>query len=329
MRLPLICATLIGLLLLCGCGGESDELVLYTSVDEPTARPIVEQFEAETGISVRLVTDTEATKSVGLAERLRAERDRPRADVWWGNEPFHTVRLADEGLFAEHDWPTAADTLDLYRDPSGRWIGNGIRARAIAGTNPADALPATLEALLQAAQGGTPFYLARPTSGTTAGHVAALYAIWGDERADAFFHDLAAAGATLVTGNSHAAQAAANGGIGLTDNDDIANVNRSGGTLTMRLLDQGADGLGTLTIPTTVAVVAKPEVSSDARQLADFLASAAVEQMLRENEFVLASVRESPEAGGVRAMQVNYADVAERLADAPARALAILEGRNP
>ena len=49
------------------------EVVVYTSVDDVFARPIAERFERETGIRVRLVPDTEETKSTGLVNRLIAE----------------------------------------------------------------------------------------------------------------------------------------------------------------------------------------------------------------------------------------------------------------
>src|SRR5262245_2923440 len=82
------------LLVTTGWGAEGKgRVVLYTSVDEPYARPIVREFERRTGIEVVLKTDTEASKSVGLAERVRAEKDNPQAEVWWSNEPFHTVAL--------------------------------------------------------------------------------------------------------------------------------------------------------------------------------------------------------------------------------------------
>src|SRR5947207_981628 len=85
---------------ICGCDkSKTDEVVLYTSVDEPIAAPIIAAFEKRSGVHVRLVTDTEASKSVGLAERLRAEKANPQADVWWSNELFLTINLADEGLF--------------------------------------------------------------------------------------------------------------------------------------------------------------------------------------------------------------------------------------
>jgi len=205
-----------------GCGGESDDVVLYTSVDERYARPIIDAFEADTGLSVRLVTDTEATKGVGLVERLIAERDRPVADVWWGNEPFLTIRLAGEGVLAPFEPDVAGELPPLYRDGEGRWYGNGLRARVFAVAGDAQAPPESLEALLDE-RFRDRVVIARPTAGTTGSHVAALYVAWGQERADAYFRSLRDNGARLVTGNSHSAEAVARGeaGVGLTDNDDV------------------------------------------------------------------------------------------------------------
>src|SRR4051812_25040552 len=115
-----------------GCDSKPQaEVVLYTSVDQPYAEPIVKEFEKQTGITVRLVTDTEASKSVGLAERLRAEKSNPQADVWWGNEPFLTINLAEEGLLEPYDSSAAADVPAQFKDPDHRWICVGIRARML------------------------------------------------------------------------------------------------------------------------------------------------------------------------------------------------------
>ena len=64
----------------------ADEVILYCAQDQNYAEPILQQFEQETGIRVKTVYDSEAVKTVGLANRLLAERDRPQCDIFWGNE---------------------------------------------------------------------------------------------------------------------------------------------------------------------------------------------------------------------------------------------------
>ena len=324
---------------LAGCergGADEADVVLYTSIDEPVARAIIDAFEAETGHTVHLVTDTEATKSVGLAERLRAEKNRPRADVWWGNEPFHTIALAEEGLLASYDSPAAADIDPQFRDPQTRWAGNGLRARVLAFTEapiepPAPGTKAEPDRLgdLTDPQYRGRVVLARPTAGTTGSHVAALYVLWGEEEADAYFRALAENGAVLAGSNSHVAQQVGQGHylLGLTDNDDVANARASGGSLRLILPDQHEGGIGTLTLPTTVGLVASRPENPAAKKLVDFLLSAETEQRLAEAKFTAYSVRGG--AGGVKSMQVDYAEVARRLPSAVRRATALLEGREP
>jgi iron(III) transport system substrate-binding protein len=93
----------IGLVLVgLSCGKRSDQrqVVLYCSVDQAVAEPIVAEFEKQSGIRVLARYDTEASKTVGLVQRIRAEAQAPMADVFWSGEVFHTIRLAREGLLA-------------------------------------------------------------------------------------------------------------------------------------------------------------------------------------------------------------------------------------
>ncbi len=335
MRIIFTAALFVSLLaasLSCDREGPAD-VVIYTSIDEPVAREIIGAFESQTGYRVQVVTDTEATKSIGLAERLRAEKDRPQADVWWGNEPFHTIALAEEGLLAAYDSPSAAEIDPQFRDAQNRWAGNGLRARVVAihgGSEPLELYQPDfgLESLLREEYRDA-VTLARPTAGTTGSHVAALYVLWGQEKADAFFRGLRENGATLVGSNSQVAQQVAQGNyrIGLTDNDDVANALATGGDVRAVLPDQAEDAIGTLTIPTTVGLVAGRPENDAARRLTDFLLSSQVERLLAEKEFTAYSVRGGE--GSVKSLQVDYAEVSRRLPEAVRRATALLEGREP
>jgi iron(III) transport system substrate-binding protein len=166
--------------------------------------------------------------------------------------------------------------------------------------------------------------MARPTAGTTAGHVAALYVLWGNERADGFFRQLHENGIKLLGGNGPVAESVGSGQflLGLTDNDDCAAAVREGGRLTMVLPDQ--DELGTLMIPTTVALVRGTKRAADAKKLIDHLLGASVEQKLIDAKFAGWSVRRHND---VRAMDVDYHEVARALPAAVRRATGILEGR--
>jgi iron(III) transport system substrate-binding protein len=298
-------------------------VVLYTSIDQPVAAPIVREFEKQTGIRVTLVTDTEATKSVGLAEKLRAEKSNPQADVWWSNEPFHTINLAEEGVLAAYDSPASADVPAKFRDPQHRWASNAFRVRVIAGRvgEHANIQPGSLDELtepyLKDAVG-----MARPMAGTTGGHVAALYILWGDDKADRYFGALRANGVKLLGGNSVVAEMVAKGALtaGLTDNDDVVAAAEIGG---IQSAPPDQDAFGTLLIPTTVGLVQGAAHSTEARRLIDYLSSKEVEEKLIDVKFAYGSIR----SANVKAMDVDYVAVAKKLPEAVRRATAILEGR--
>jgi iron(III) transport system substrate-binding protein len=333
-----LCLLLVVAFCLVGCdrkGGTSSApasaqpLVLYTSVDEPYVKPILAAFEARSGIKVLAQTDTEATKSAGLAARLEAERDRPRADVWWGNEVFHTIRLAEAGVLAPYESPAGKDVPDKFKDAKGhRWTGMGLRVRMLAmrpgGIAETSGPPSLATLALPALRGKVA--IARPTAGTTGGHVAALYVLWGKDRLAEYLNKLKANDVKMLGGNGPVAEAIGGGGgieAGLTDNDDVASVQRDGGKIVAFPPDQ--DSTGTLAIPTTVALVAGSQQPDAAKKLIDYLLSPEVERKLIEVKFAGGSVRDPSTT--LRTMDVDYVQAAHALPDAVKLAMTILEGR--
>lgn len=86
-----LAAVLAAALLCTGCAGEqpgsslprvdpADQLVVYTSHPQEIYAPLVEEFEARTGIWVQVVEGT----SGGLLEQIESERQAPAADVMFG-----------------------------------------------------------------------------------------------------------------------------------------------------------------------------------------------------------------------------------------------------
>jgi iron(III) transport system substrate-binding protein len=316
----------------CGRADGGGQVVLYTSVDEPVARPILDEFTRRTGIRVSIQADTEANKSAGLVARLEAEKGNPKADVWWGNEVFRTIRLADVGVLAAYESPSAKDIPPLFKDPAHRWAGSALRARVIGvHSNPEklsiDPLPnrSILDLLRPELKGRVA--IANPRAGTTSGHVAALYVLWGQEKATQYFRDLRANGVKVLGGNGDVAAEVARGTVwaGLTDNDDVDNMAREGGAIRMVLPDQAT--FGTLAIPCTTGLVAGGKSPDAAKKLIDYLLSAEVENRMIELKFARYSVRDGAGAEQVTSMRVNYAEVAKVLPRAANSAEAILVGR--
>jgi len=124
--------------------------------------------------------------------------------------------------------------------------------------------------------------IARPIAGTTATHVACLFAVLGDEKATEFFRDLKANDVQILGGNKQVAQAAASGQIafGLTDTDDAIIELERGGPVAIVYPDRQPEELGTLFIPNTLAIMTGAPHLERAKKLVDFLLSPASEEML-------------------------------------------------
>lgn len=317
------------MVLLAGCHRSSStkEVVLYTSVDEPVARPILDEFTQKTGIRVILKTDSEASKTAGLVETLRAEKANPQADVFWDNEPFHTINLAEEGVLAAYESPAGKDVLPAYKDAGHRWYSDGLRMRMIARAPGSESIT-TVEDLTAPALKGK-ICMANPAFGTTSGHIAALFVKWGPAKGEQFLRDLKANQVQLLGGNSEVVKqiAAGNYQAGLTDNDDVDSMIREGGKLSAVRADL-RDHSGTLAIPCTVSLVAGAKHSDEAKQLIDYLLSAGVEQRMLADHFIVESVRQQPKTKpAMPVMQVDYREVAKMMPKAIDSARRILEGR--
>jgi len=272
---------IVGIMLLsCSRGGSSGpEVVLYSSVDDHLLREVVAAFEKDSGVRVRLVGDTEATKTTGLVERLLAERERPRADVWWSSEPFGSVRLAAEGVLERS---SAAG-----REPAA-FHSFAARARVIA-YNPrrVPEPPRSLAELTDPGWRGR-IGMARPQFGTTRGHMGLLLLDCGAERYRAWAGSMKNAGVRVYDGNASVVRGIAQGEIdvGLTDTDDVWSAQRNGWPVELAYAGSACpvEGDGPLLIPNTVGLVRGRPNPQSAQRLLDYLLSAQVERMMAQSD---------------------------------------------
>ncbi|HUT29004.1 MAG TPA: extracellular solute-binding protein [Sedimentisphaerales bacterium] len=316
-------AVLFVALLLCCRQRPSQErarVVLYCSVDQVIAEPIIAEFEKQTGIKVAARFDTEATKTVGLIQKIRAEGVSPIADVFWSNEIFHTIRLAHEGLLAPYEGPSTKDWPALLHDAEGKWYGFALRARVIAYNTQRvsrEQAPQTLEEVLDPKWKGR-LIMAAAEFGTTGGDVASWFAHYGFDRAHRILQALKANRVRLVDGNSTAVRMIAMGqaDVCFTDTDDVYAAQRNGWPVAMNYLDQG--GNGPLVIPNTAAVINGAPHPELAKRLMEFLLSEKCEQMLAQsdshNSPVHPSLAEEFRTYAIpRPLSVDYKEVADQL----------------
>jgi iron(III) transport system substrate-binding protein len=226
-----------------------------------------------------------------------------------------------------YDSPAAKDVLPQFKDAQGRWASNGLRLRMIA-VGPRGEDVTTIEDLASPRHKSR-VAIANPAFGTTSGHIAALFVLWGQEKAEQFLRDLKANGVKLLGGNSEVVKQIATGNIdaGLTDNDDVDAMIREGGKL-KGVRARTREQPGTLAIPITVGLVSGAKHSAEARQLIDYLLSDEVATRLLQVQFSARSPRPMPTTRpDVSVMQVDYAEVAKMMPRAVDSARKILEGR--
>lgn len=246
-------ATLL-LVLNWGCTAKTErQVVVYTSQDREYAEPIFQEFTRRTGIKVRALYDSEAAKTVGLANRLLAEKSHPQCDLFWNNEELRTWQLAAKGVLETN------------------WASIGYRSRRIVlNTNwraPIGIIFGTATFTQSWCVGKTA--LAYPLFGTAATHFLALRQYWGREKWESWCRAIRANKALLVDGNSAVVNLVGRGEawFGVTDSDDIAAGRREGLRVTgLRLAD-----VPEMLIPNTIALVINRPHQSEALEAFDFL----------------------------------------------------------
>ncbi len=295
------------------------EVVVYTSVDDVFARPIAERFEKDTGITVRLVADTEETKSTGLLNRLIAEKGRPQADVFWSGDPVRAAILKQRRVSMPYHSPPADGLPARFSDPEKYWTGFSARARVVIYNRdmvPPNQEPKSVMDLLDRRFTGKAC-IANPLFGTTSMHAAALFAVLGEDQARAFFEGFASNGGTILSSNGEVRRRVASGdcAVGIADSDD-ANVARLEGK-PVGAVYPDADGMGTLIIPNCAVLLAGGPHPDAARHFVDYLLRPETERALAESEAAQMPLRPGvPVPNGVvplarlKSMAVDYATLA-------------------
>jgi iron(III) transport system substrate-binding protein len=105
----------------------ADEVNIYSFRQPQLIQPIIDRFQAETGITANVVY---ADK--GLVERLKAEGDNSSADVVLTADVGNLNDLVEAGVLqGVRSEVLEANIPAQYRDPEGRWFGLTMRARVI------------------------------------------------------------------------------------------------------------------------------------------------------------------------------------------------------
>ena len=316
-----ITALIALLVILMSVPSEQKKVVVYVSHDQDYSEPILKEFEELSGIKVEALYDTEATKTVGLVNRLLAEKNNPRADVYWNNEPMRSILLKKEDILQSYCSPNADDIPPIHKDKDCYWTGFAARARVIIyNTEKMDEVPNSIYDLTDSRWKGK-VCIAKPILGSTSTHSAAIFALLGNEKAEEFFLNLKENGVQIVESNSMIRDQVVVGEcyFGFTDTDDAYDAIATGKPVEMVFSDQGSNEIGNLVFPNTVMMIKDAPHPEEAKKLIDFLLSPKVEERLAELALQMplkksSSVPENiPRADEIKPMDVTYEEMYEKV----------------
>jgi iron(III) transport system substrate-binding protein len=317
---------LLGILaLLAGCGTKpgatSRPVVIYVSEDQVFSEPILKDFEKETGVQVNAVFDTEEAKSTGVMNRLLAEKNNPQADVYWANEPVRADVLRQQGISAPFKPANARQIPEQFKDAQGYWTGFSARARLLVVNRAAKNKPAGVLAYVDPKTKGKAV-IANPLFGTTTAQMAALFAVWGDEKGKQFLEGLKANHVKLSTSNGESADFVSSGEFefALVDSDDAVDRMRHGRPIDIIYPDQGEGQVGVLIVPNAVALIRGGPNPDNGKKLIEYLVSKETERKLAAADCAqiplnpgVSPPKELKPIDQFKTMKVNYADLAAKL----------------
>jgi iron(III) transport system substrate-binding protein len=170
---------------------KSQEIVVYSSVDEANAKKILDAFTADTGIKVNFVF---LSSGPALA-RIEAEQQNPQADVWMGAPAENHGLAKDKGLSVPYKGGNYNSLQAAFKDPDGNWRSFYMNPMAFAvNTEQLRRInapkPASWQDLLKPVYKGLIQMPSPQSSGTAYNVVASLVTLWGEERAFQFMKSL-------------------------------------------------------------------------------------------------------------------------------------------
>jgi iron(III) transport system substrate-binding protein len=266
-----------------GAGGsDAESITLYNGRSEELVGPLLEQFSADTGITVLV----RSAASGELAAQLLTEGDATPADVFLSQDAGALGALTGAGLLA----PLPAELLDrvpaAYRAADGTWTGLSGRVRVVV-ANPdlvAEA-PDTIDEVVAGEYAGGRIGYA-PTNASWQSFVTGLRVLRGEDGARAWLERFAAQEPVAYEGNAQVRDAVDAGEvhIGLVNHYYLFELvaERGEGAVTARNQFMAPGDPGGLVNVSGAGVLAASDQPEAARALVDYLTSAEAQQYFAE-----------------------------------------------
>lgn len=307
-RVAKLAAVLAGIaLLVTACGDDGDtaqepgetttteadgSLVVYSGRSEELIAPLIELFEAETGIDVEVRYGDTAE----MAAQILEEGGNSPADVYFGQDAGALGALGAEDRLIQLGDQQLDVVPDGLKDDEGRWVGTSARARVVVYNTDALTEADLPDSILDFTD---PQWKGRlgwaPTNGSFQSFVTALRVLEGEDGARAWLEGIKANAPATFDGNTAIVEAVGSGEIDAgfvnhyyafklkADNPDLAVANK---------LFDGGDPGGLVNVA-GVGILDTADNTDAARLFVDFLLGEEAQRYFADETF------EVPVAAGV------------------------------
>lgn len=171
------------------------KLTVYCSVQNNVCEDMMKKFSAQYQVETQFIHDGTGT----IFGRIKAEKENPQADVWYGGTIEPHFQAAQLGLLAPYRSPKQAETLPQFQSllaQKGEFtsivymlvLGFGVNTEKLAKLGVDK--PKTWADLLDPRLKGEVQLPDPRSSGTTYTIIATLIQLWGEEKAFAFLKQL-------------------------------------------------------------------------------------------------------------------------------------------
>jgi iron(III) transport system substrate-binding protein len=182
-----------------GSAGSDEKITVYSGRSESLVKPVLDDFQEATGITVEVrYGDTAA-----MAAQLQEEGDRSPAEVFLAQDAGALGAVAEQGLFARLPDEVLDRVPVVYRDDAGEWVGVTGRVRTMVynvDEVPVAELPKSVFEVTEPRWKGK--IGIAPTNGSFQAFITAMREQYGDERTEQFLSGLKANDAQIRDGNA-------------------------------------------------------------------------------------------------------------------------------
>jgi iron(III) transport system substrate-binding protein len=191
---------------------EAGSLIVYSGRSDTLVQPIIDQFEAATGIDVEVrYGSTPEITSVLLEEGANSP-----ADVFYAQDPGGLGAVQAAGLLQALPESILSVAPARFKSDDGSWVGISGRARVVAYnteaiTDPATQLPADIYDFVAPEWNGRLGWA--PTNASFQAMVTAMRQIWGEEKTREWLEGIQANHPLVFEGNTPVVEAVGAGEI--------------------------------------------------------------------------------------------------------------------